>query len=161
MKIALTITMFLALAATAGVAAADRKTAPPPPSRATATLAEIEKALGFVPGFVRAIPPSLLPSWWDAAVSFEDSPDTRLDGRTKQLIALAVAAQVPCEYCIAYHSEAARVYGASEQELQEAVAMAASVRQNSTILNGMQVDRAQFRKDLDRIMKLMRAAMKK
>jgi len=149
--------------ALAGVAGADTKPAPAPTAaaRGAATLAAIEKELGFVPGFFKAVPPSLLPAMWDAGGSFENSPDTKLDGKTKQLIALAVAAQVPCDYCSYYHSEAARMYGATEQELQEAVAMAASVRQGSTILHGMQVDRAQFRRDVDRLFKAMRQASKK
>jgi AhpD family alkylhydroperoxidase len=160
MKTTLSLTLVLT-AALASAALADRKAqpTPQPASPAAATLAQIESTFGFVPGFIKAIPPALLPAWWQASMVL-DGPDTKLDGKTKQLISLAVAAQVPCDYCIQYHTEAARLYGASEQELQEAVAMAASVRQNSTIMNGMQVDRVQFRKDVERFVKVARQSRK-
>lgn len=142
-------TCSLALAAALStVAAAD-----PKPSPAAATLREIEQAMGFVPGFVRAVPATLLPSWWQTAKDFEMNPTTALDGKTKELIGLAVAAQIPCEYCIIFHTEAARAAGASEQQIQEAVGMAAVTRESSTLLNGLQIDKAQFRKDLERMMR--------
>jgi AhpD family alkylhydroperoxidase len=84
---------------------------------------------------------------------FEMNPGTALDGKTKQLIGLAVAAQIPCDYCIIYHTEAARLEGASEQMIQEAVVMASLTRQGSTLLNGLQADKAQFRKDIDHLVK--------
>jgi AhpD family alkylhydroperoxidase len=142
----------LLVAALARVALADPK--PPAPSAAAAaTLKEIEQMMGFVPAFVRVVPAALLPSWWLTAKDFEMNPTTALDGKTKQLIGLAVAAQIPCDYCIIYHTESARLEGASEQQIQEAVAMAAVTRESSTLFNGLQVDKVQFRKDLDHLMK--------
>jgi alkylhydroperoxidase/carboxymuconolactone decarboxylase family protein YurZ len=55
-----------------------------------------------------------------------------------------------------FHTEAARLNGATDAEIQEAVGMAAMTRQGSTVLNGMNVDKAQFRKDLDRIVRTSR-----
>ena len=97
------------------------------------------------------MPQALLPAWWDGVVNFEMSPTTKLDGKTKELIGLAVAAATPCEYCIYFHSEAAKLNGATEQEIQEAVAVAGLTKQGSTMLNGMQVDKAQFKRDVERI----------
>jgi len=118
-----------------------------------ATLKEIEGAMGFVPSFVKVIPAALLPSWWQTAKDFEMNPTTALDGKTKELIGLAVAAQIPCEYCIIFHTEAARAMGASDEQIREAVGMAAITRESSTLFNGLQIDKAQFRKDLDRLMR--------
>jgi AhpD family alkylhydroperoxidase len=145
----ITITLSAVLvAAMATAASADPKPSP----AGAATLKEIEQMTGFVPGFVRSIPQALLPSWWQTAKDLEMNPTTALDGKTKELIGLAVAAQIPCDYCILYHTEAARAAGASEQQIQEAVGMAAVTRENSTLFNGLQIDKAQFRKDLDRLM---------
>lgn len=164
MKAKLLLTSLIALFVVASASANPKlQTAPAKPqpvSREAATLKQIEATFGFVPAFVKAVPAMLLPAWWDASVSFEDNPNTKLDAKTKQLIGLAVAAQVPCDFCIVYHTEAARANGATTQELQEAVALAASVRQNSTIMNGMQVDKAQFRRDLDRIFRGAQQAKK-
>jgi AhpD family alkylhydroperoxidase len=59
-----------------------------------------------------------------------------LDGKTKQLIGLAVAAQIPCSYCVYAHTKAAKAAGATDAEIKEAIATAALVRFNSTMLNG-------------------------
>jgi AhpD family alkylhydroperoxidase len=81
------------------------------------------------------------------------NPNTALDGKTKQLIGLAVASQIPCEYCVMYHTEAARAEGATVAQIQEAVGMAAVTRQSSALLYGLQTDKVQFKKDLERLMK--------
>jgi AhpD family alkylhydroperoxidase len=51
-----------------------------------------------------------------------------LDPKTKQLIAVAVAHVTQCPYCIQGHTRAALRKGASEQELMEAVWVAAEMR---------------------------------
>ena len=48
--------------------------------------------------------------------------------KTKQLIAVAVAHVTQCPYCIRGHTEAALRHGASEQEIMEAVWVAAEMR---------------------------------
>lgn len=134
-----------------------RQPAKPPVATGTtadsATIKDIEQTFGFVPQFMRAIPDQLLPAFWQGMKTFQMSTETRLDVKTKELIGLAVAAQIPCDYCVMFHRAAALANGASEQELEEAVGMAAMTRQGSTLLNGLQIDKAQFRRDLDRIMR--------
>jgi AhpD family alkylhydroperoxidase len=51
-----------------------------------------------------------------------------LSKREKQLIAVAVAHVTQCPYCIKGHSEAAIRAGASEQQLMEAIWVAAEMR---------------------------------
>jgi AhpD family alkylhydroperoxidase len=51
-----------------------------------------------------------------------------LDGKTKQLIAVAVAHVTQCPYCIRGHTKAAVREGASESELMEAIWVAAEMR---------------------------------
>ena len=58
-------------------------------------------------------------------------------------------------------TEAAKLEGASQQEIDEAVGMASATRAGSTLLNGLQVDRSQFKKDVDRIVKGAKKAMQK
>jgi AhpD family alkylhydroperoxidase len=129
--------------------------------KADDTVKEIEKTFGFVPGFVKVMPRAALPSWWEQTKALEMNPETALDGKTKELIGLAVAAQIPCEYCVYFHTEAARLNGASQQEIDEAVGMAAATRAGSTLLNGLQVDKSQFKKDVDRIVKGAKKAAQK
>ncbi len=47
-----------------------------------------------------------------------------LDGKTKELIALAIAVATRCDDCIAFHVKAARQHGASRNEVLEALGMA-------------------------------------
>jgi AhpD family alkylhydroperoxidase len=69
----------------------------------------------------------------------------QLNAKTRELIALGVAAQIPCAYCIYVHAKNARAQGASESEVREAVATAAHVRHWSTVLNGMGYDFEAFK----------------
>lgn len=47
-----------------------------------------------------------------------------LDAKTKELIAFAVSVAVRCDACIAFHAKAAQKYGASREEVAEALGMA-------------------------------------
>jgi AhpD family alkylhydroperoxidase len=75
--------------------------------------------------------------------------DAALSPKVRELIALGVAAQIPCVYCIYFHTKAAKVFGASEAELREALAHAAAVRKWSTILNGSMYDQDDWKSEVD------------
>ncbi|MFN3459343.1 MAG: carboxymuconolactone decarboxylase family protein [Novosphingobium sp.] len=47
-----------------------------------------------------------------------------LDGRTKELIALAIAVAIRCDGCVAFHAKAALDHGATRDEVMEAMGMA-------------------------------------
>ena len=75
--------------------------------------------------------------------------EAKLDAKTRELIALGVAAQIPCVYCVYVHDKKARNFGASEAEVREAVATSAHVRHWSTVLNGMAYDFPAFKAEVD------------
>ncbi|MCC7498421.1 MAG: carboxymuconolactone decarboxylase family protein [Bryobacterales bacterium] len=54
--------------------------------------------------------------------------DGALPAKTKQLIAVAVAHVTQCPYCIVGHSKGAIRHGATEQEVMEAIWVAAEMR---------------------------------
>jgi len=142
-----------------GGAAAARADQPPPRNAAAAaTRADIGKTLGFVPQFFLKFPDEMLPGVWDEMKTLQMNPNTALGGRTKELIGLAVAAQVPCRYCIIGHTEFARLNGASDAEIGEAVGMAAITRHWSTFLNGIQTDEAKFRAEIAKIIAHVKAS---
>src|SRR5437016_11953659 len=58
--------------------------------------------------------------------------DGALPSKTKQLIAVTVAHVTQCPYCIRGHTELALKKGASEQELMEAIWVAAEMRAGAT-----------------------------
>lgn len=72
-----------------------------------------------------------------------------LDVKTKALIGLAVAAQIPCQYCVYYHTKVAEAHGATDAQIKEAIAEAALTRKWSTVLNGSDYDMQSFRKQVN------------
>jgi AhpD family alkylhydroperoxidase len=58
----------------------------------------------------------------------------RLDAKTRELIAVAVAISLRCDGCITVHSDAARKLGATKEELAEALGVAASVNAGAAIV---------------------------
>ena len=88
------------------------------------------------------------------------NPATALAGKKKELVGLAVASQVPCRFCIIAHTEFAKLNGATDAEITEAIAMASLTRDMSTLLNGLQIDEPQFRRDIDHLVKGAKAAAK-
>ena len=128
-------------------------TTPTDPS-AQAAYRDIEATLGFVPGFFKAFPEAGIAGAWGEFKSVQLNPATALSGKMKELIGLAVAAQIPCSYCIYFHTAAAKANGASDEEVREAVAMAAVSRHWSTVLNGMQVDLSTFKQETDTVLRM-------
>jgi AhpD family alkylhydroperoxidase len=127
-------------------------------SSAAATYRDIEQTLGSVPGFFKQFPEAGIAGAWAEFKSVQLNAKTKLDAKTKELIGLAVSAQIPCQYCIYFHTAAAKANGATDEEVREAVAMAAIARHWSTVLNGMQIDLASFKNDTDTV---LRAAAEK
>lgn len=138
--------LFLTLIALLGLSASALAETP-----AAKTRADIQATLGFVPDFVQKIPEPMLPGTWDELKMLQLNPKTALDGRTKELIGLGVSAQIPCRYCIVAHTEFAKLNGARDAEIAEAVGMAAVTRHWSTFLNGAQIDEARFRADVAKL----------
>lgn len=118
--------------------------------------ADIERTLGLVPSFLARFPDGAIAPAWKQLRSVQLNPSTALSGKDKELIALGVAAQIPCRYCVHFHTEVARLHGASAEEIEEAIAIAALTRFGSTVLNGNRVDRATFKKEIDAIVRRAR-----
>jgi AhpD family alkylhydroperoxidase len=121
------------------------------PSDAQATYQDIQKTLGLVPAFLKAFPETGIAAAWDELKAVQLNPNTALPGKTKELIGLAVAAQIPCRYCIYFHTQVAKLDGANDQELKDAIAMAALTRHWSAVLSGMQIDPAGFKQEATRL----------
>jgi AhpD family alkylhydroperoxidase len=145
--------ILLAAAGLAGVLAGPAP-AQQPDASAASTYRDIEATLGFVPGFFKAFPEAGIAGAWSEFKSVQLGPTTALPVKMKELIGLAVASQIPCSYCIYFHTAMARANGATDEEVREAVAMAAISRHWSTVLNGMQVDLSTFKAETDRALRM-------
>jgi AhpD family alkylhydroperoxidase len=107
-----------------------------------------------IPNFFKSVAPpdSLGPAMQEYGAVFGPKA---LDSKTKELIGLGVAAQIPCVYCIYAHTLNAKRMGATDDQIKEAVAAAALTRKWSTELNGNMYDFDSFKKEMDAINKAM------
>ena len=113
-----------------------------------ATYKEIEGMFGGkLPEFIKKFPKAGIVGAWEEAKSLEFSDKTALSPKVKSLIGIAVAAQIPCDYCVYADTIAAKNAGATDEEIAEAVGMAALTRHWSTAFHGLQIDLTQFKKD--------------
>lgn len=70
---------------------------------------------------------------------------TALDPKEKYLIAPAVAAQIPCGYCVYANTQFAKRAGATEEQIHDAIAVAGFTRPFSAVIQGNQVDLQKFK----------------
>jgi AhpD family alkylhydroperoxidase len=118
------------------------------------TKKEIVSTFGFFPLIFKAYPEYALPGAWEAFKELGNS-DSKIPAKYRELIQLAVASQIPCAYCIYFHSASAQMFGATDEEIKEAIAQGASTRQWSMILQGNQVDIEAFKKEVQQMLKKM------
>ena len=112
--------------------------------------AEAKEMFGMALPELEIYPDSGVVGAWTWMKDVEDGKGA-LDAKTRELIGLAVASQIPCLYCIHYHRKAAAAYGATEQELREASAVAANTRHWSTVLYGAEVDIDEYKAKMDKL----------
>jgi AhpD family alkylhydroperoxidase len=103
------------------------------------TYKDIEAVYGVTPQFMKVYPKQGIAAAWALTKSLEVEQGA-LDPKIKSLINIAVAAQIPCRYCVWLDTKFARELGATDEEIAEAVAQAGLTRHWSAILNGMQID---------------------
>ncbi|MEZ0067268.1 hypothetical protein ABIA32_003281 [Streptacidiphilus sp. MAP12-20] len=60
-------------------------------------------------------------------------------------------AETKCHYCSLFHTEAAKLFGATDEEIQEAVHYAKASLGWSAYINGMQEDYDQFKAELQQV----------
>jgi len=119
--------------------------------------ADIEGMFGIVPSFLKALPDSSLELQWQAMkrIQFEDGP---IPNKYRELIGIAISAITKCRYCAHFHTEAAKLNGATEQEIQDAIRYAGSSASWSTWINGLQLDFDDFKKEINQACDHIRSA---
>ena len=119
------------------------------PSPSEAAIAEMNKMLGGVPAELKVYPESARVAGWEMMKATDFNKNTALPSKVRELIGLAVASQIPCQYCVYYHTKAAKAAGASDEELREAVHQASLTRHWSTILYGNQYNFEAYKSEID------------
>lgn len=111
---------------------------------------DVRETLGLVPSFFQRIPDEFLEAEWHLFKRLELG-ETRIPNKYKELMGIAIHSETKCHYCTLFHTEAAKLFGATEEEIQEAVHYAKMSLGWSAYLNGMQTDYDQFAEELQRI----------
>jgi AhpD family alkylhydroperoxidase len=117
---------------------------------------EIEQMFGKVPEWVRLMPDTTIGGFWAQFRDFYFA-ETKIPNKYKELIGLGVSGATRCKYCALFHTEAAKLFGATDEEIAEASAMAALTMQASTFLNAEQVDYEKFRAETLEIVEYVKA----
>jgi AhpD family alkylhydroperoxidase len=107
---------------------------------------EVKELFGEVPSWFASIPDEAVGGFWQLMRDFQLG-ETRIPNKYKELIGLAVSGATRCRYCALFHTEAARLFGASDEEIAEASMMGAFTMAGSTFLNAQQVDYDEFRRE--------------
>lgn len=110
---------------------------------------DIEGMFGFVPTFLKAVPDSSLELEWQLLkrVQFEEGP---IPNKYRELIGVAISAVTKCRYCSVFHTEVAKLNGATDAEIEDAVHFAKSSAGWSTYVNGLQIDYNEFKEEVKR-----------
>ncbi len=109
---------------------------------------EIESLFGVVPGFFKLLPESSLEYEWKSfRKTFFD--EGAIPNKYRELIALGGAAVGRCKYCVYYHAAVAKLHGATDEEIEEAIRVVKTSNGWSTYINGMQMDYEEFKKEVD------------
>ena len=116
---------------------------------AAETRADIEETFGLVPEMFGRVPDYLLPTEWASFKSLVLSDATALPNKYKELIGLAVSGATRCRYCAYFHTEAAMLFGATEDEIMETALIAKNTMGWSTYLNTLQFDYDAFVEEFD------------
>ena len=110
---------------------------------------EIKEMCGRVPTHLKQMPPMLLKLEWELWKRVQNDEGAIPRGY-RELIGLAASAALRCAYGTFYHTEVAKVYGASDEEIESAAHFAKSAVAWSTYCEGMQIDIGQHKAEVMR-----------
>jgi AhpD family alkylhydroperoxidase len=110
--------------------------------------ADMKATFGEVPGFFTQMPDDELPLEW---ALFKHMGETQgaVPEKYRELIGIAVAGTMKCHYCAYYHTQMAKLAGATDAEIEDALHVAKDANGWSAYINGLQVDYDQFKQQVD------------
>lgn len=119
------------------------------------TYNDIEQTLGLVPEWIKQMPEGGAQGFWTSAKEFWLA-ETQIPNKYKELIGIAVSGATRCHYCTLFHTETAKLYGATDAEIAEASMMSAITMLGSTFINSQQINQDQFKQETFEIINYLR-----
>jgi AhpD family alkylhydroperoxidase len=114
------------------------------------TLQDIKKTMGVVLDQFKTIPHDVVPHEW-ALMKEYSFGETKIPAKYKELMGLAVAAAIKCPYCIYFHTHAAKMNGATDDEIAETAFLARFTTGWSEMLHATSIDLAEFKKQVSEV----------
>lgn len=110
------------------------------------TIKDIEKTFGTVPGFMKETPKDILPQMSPMFKKYQLG-ESVIPQKFREMMMLAAAA-VKCPYCQTYHKEVSKMWGATDEELNELAAVVGLTAFWSNVLHTQNYDYNTFVKEL-------------
>lgn len=114
------------------------------------TLKDIEQTIGLVPGFMKALPADVLVHDWALMKKYQFS-ESKIPPKYREMIGLAVSANIKCPYCQLLHKTAAKLNEATDEELSEVAMLASFTARWSAMIHAQHYDYNTFAKEVDQI----------
>jgi AhpD family alkylhydroperoxidase len=111
---------------------------------------EIQEMMGTVPTLFKNIPEDILAPEWETFKAVQMT-ERHIPGKYKEMMGLALAAATRCRYCMYFHQKFAKLFGATDEEIQEMMHYAKSSMGWSTYINGTQQPYDEFCREIDQV----------
>lgn len=111
---------------------------------------EMKELIGIVPSFFKSVPDTTLELEWNLFKRIE-LEEGEIPSKYRELIGVSISAATKCHYCTLFHTEMAKVHGASDREIEEALHCAKNSTGWSTYINGLQIDYNVFRDEVKKV----------
>ncbi|MHC4799894.1 MAG: carboxymuconolactone decarboxylase family protein [Planctomycetota bacterium] len=124
------------------------------------TLKDIENTIGIVPGFMKALPADVLVKEWPLFKKYELG-ESKIPAKYRELIGLAIASNIKCPYCQVFHTETAKMMGATDEEFAELAFLASFTSRWSAMIHAQNYDINKFVEELHQIGQHLQKMMEK
>ena len=124
------------------------------------TLKDIKKTFGFVPGFMKGLPQDVLMHDWPLMKKYTLG-ESKVPAKYRELLGLAVAANIKCPYCQLFHKSVAQMYGATPEEFAEIAFLASYTSRWSAMIHAQHYDYDTFAKETQQIGEYLSKGAKK
>jgi AhpD family alkylhydroperoxidase len=103
------------------------------------TAKDIKNSLGIVPGFMKALPEDVLIYEWPMWKKYT-LEESLIPEKYRELMGLAVAANIKCPYCLFFHHAMAKMAGATDEEIAETGFLASQTSRWSVLLHAQRYE---------------------
>lgn len=104
---------------------------------------------------MRSTPDPALAGFWTLFRDFYLA-ETAIPNKYKELIGIAVSGATRCRYCQLFHTESAKLNGATDEEIAEACMMGGVTMLGSTFLNALGADYDVFARETQEIVEYVK-----